>query len=108
MDLFLRTGAYVFVWFKQLGGFNPPVAQTKGPVERKSSSHFQLDPSFFGTVRAFSRIFHTFMANSARCILELKVDTSVIIEQCFSVVAVRRSDGESQVVQGSKEQVVGR
>ena len=31
-----------------VGGFDPPIAQTKGPVERKSSSDFQLDPSFAG------------------------------------------------------------
>ena len=55
-EFFLKTGAYVLVSFKQRGGFDPPIAQTKGPVERKSSSHFQLDLSFCGTVRAFPRI----------------------------------------------------
>ena len=30
-----RTGAYVFFSFEPLGGFERPIAQTKGPAERK-------------------------------------------------------------------------
>ena len=31
----LRMGAYVFFSLEPLGGFYPPITQTKGPVERE-------------------------------------------------------------------------
>ena len=52
---FLRRGVYVFFPFESLSGFDPPIAQTRGPVERNISLHQQLDPFVCGTVRTFSR-----------------------------------------------------
>ena len=54
---FFRAGAYVFFLFEQLGGFDPPIAQTKGPVKREKLVHYRLNPSICGTVREFSSIF---------------------------------------------------
>ena len=79
---FYITRAYIFFSFEPLGGFDPPIAQTKGPVKRKSSAHFRLDPSLCGTVRSFSRFFPQlrrtalFTRIDPRCILELLVDIS--------------------------------
>ena len=58
------------------------MAQTKGRVKRKSSSHFKIDPSLYGTVRTFSLFFPQyrrsalFTRTDPRCILEPLVDMS--------------------------------
>ena len=44
-------------YVESLGGFIPPIAQTKGPAKRKKSSDCRDDPFIYGPVRAFSRIF---------------------------------------------------
>ena len=95
--VFFRTGHSVFFSFEALGGFNCQIAQTKLPVKKKSSSHFQLDLLFFETVIAFSRIFPVFLRTALliridpRCISELLVDISATIEQCISVIAPARA-----------------
>ena len=72
--------------FEPLGGFDLSIA-TRGSVKRKSSSHFQLDPSHCGTVRTFPRIFlkwrrtELFTRIDPRFILELLVNISPTIEQ---------------------------
>ena len=84
--------------FEPLGGSDPPIAQTKGFVNRKSSSYFQVDPSLYGTVREFSRTFSQLRRTALftridpinRCILQLLVDISPTIEQCISVIAPAR------------------
>ena len=94
---FKNESIYMYISFEPPSGFGPPIAQTTGPVDRKSSSHLQLDPSLSGTVRAFSRIFPQlrrtviFTRIDPRCILELVVDISHTIEQCISVIAQARA-----------------
>ena len=73
------------------------MTQTKGPVKRKSSFHFQLDLSFCGALRAFPRVFPQLWRRSLftridpKCILELLVDVSAIIGQCISVIALGKA-----------------
>ena len=88
---FLRTGACILFSFELLTGFDLPMAQTKGPVKRKNSSRFQLDPSHCKTMRPFSRIFPQlrrralFTRINLGRILDLSVDISPTIEQSISV-----------------------
>ena len=57
-----RTGAYDFFSFEPLGGFDTPIAQTEGPVERKAcitlstrSVNFQDRGEFFGSIHNYGK-----------------------------------------------------
>ena len=95
---FLGTGAYVIFSIEPLGGFDPPMAQSKGVAKKNILSHFQHDPPLYGTVRrAFSRIFPQlwqrglFIRIDTRYILKLLIDISTTVEQCISVIAPARA-----------------
>ena len=95
--VFLITGAYVIFSIEPLGGFDPPMAQSKGVAKKNILSHFQHDPPLCGTVRAFSRIFSQlwqtglFIRIDPRYILEPLIDLSTTIEQCISAIAPARA-----------------
>ena len=93
----LRTRADALFSFEPLGGFNPPIAQTKGPVKRK---HLIPPPTRSVNLRNCESIFSDvphlwrtalFTTIDPRGIFDLLVDISPTTEQGVPVIAPARA-----------------